>query len=66
MQACFYYSSYFLKKFMAESLNRLYKKHKSETDPFCNIEGKRTAKDWQCIDFRNAVVHFMLEEVREK
>ena len=51
---------------MAESLNRLYKDRKSEADSFLTIEGKRTATDWQCIDFRNAVVHFMLEEVRNK
>ena len=51
---------------MAESLNRLYKERKSEDDPFRLIEGKRNAKDWQCIDFGNSVVHFMLEETREK
>ena len=51
---------------MAETLNRLYKERKSVSDPFTLIEGKRTARDWQCIDFGNSVVHFMLEEVREK
>ena len=51
---------------MAESLNRMYKQRKSDKDRFRLIEGKRTSKDWQCIDFGSAVVHFMLEEVRQK
>ena len=51
---------------MALTLNQLYKRKKSDSDPYLIIEGKRTSKDWQCIDFGNAVVHFMLDEVREK
>ncbi|CAK8677475.1 unnamed protein product [Clavelina lepadiformis] len=51
---------------MAESLNRFYKQMKQPSDPFTLIEGKGSCNDWQCIDFGNSVVHFMLEDVREK
>nr|XP_002128067.1 uncharacterized protein LOC100186222 [Ciona intestinalis] len=51
---------------MAETLNRLYKVRKSENDPFCLIEGKRSSREWQCIDVGNVVVHFMLQGMRDK
>lgn len=53
-------------EYMAQSLNILYKKTKFKSDPFTRIEGKRISNHWMTIDLGNAVVHFMLEETREK
>lgn len=53
-------------EYMAESLNVLYKQNKLESDPFSKIEGKRISSEWMSLDLGNAVVHFMLEETRER
>jgi len=51
---------------MAQSMNQLYKQKKRKEDPFTIIEGKKECRDWQCIELGNSVVHFMLEESRER
>jgi len=51
---------------MAQSMNQLYKEKKRREDPFTVIEGKRECRDWQCIELGNSVVHFMLEEARDR
>lgn len=53
-------------EYMAESLNILYKRTKLESDPFTKVEGKRINNNWMSVDIGNSVVHFMLEETREK
>ena len=51
---------------MAQSMNQLYKQKKRKEDPYTIIEGKKESRDWQCIELGNSVVHFMLEEARER
>lgn len=51
---------------MAQSMNQLYKEKKQKEDPYTIIEGKRECRDWQCIELGNSVVHFMLEEARDR
>ncbi|XP_078448650.1 mitochondrial assembly of ribosomal large subunit protein 1 [Lampetra planeri] len=50
---------------MAEYTHSLYKYLKMTKYEHVRIEGHDT-DDWMCIDFGNIVVHFMLEDVRER
>nr|XP_032817054.1 mitochondrial assembly of ribosomal large subunit protein 1 [Petromyzon marinus] len=50
---------------MAEYTHSLYKYLKMTEYEHVRIEGHNT-DDWMCIDFGNIVVHFMLEDVRER
>nr|CAB3262990.1 uncharacterized protein LOC100186222 [Phallusia mammillata] len=52
--------------YMSQTLNQLYKNKKSPKDPFLYIEGKNDSDNWHCIDMGHAVVHFMLQNVRDR
>ncbi|XP_029444940.1 mitochondrial assembly of ribosomal large subunit protein 1 [Rhinatrema bivittatum] len=49
---------------MVQYVLKMYKHMKKIYEPHSRIEGKE-AEDWQCLDFGNMVVHFMLPETRE-
>nr|XP_033786765.1 mitochondrial assembly of ribosomal large subunit protein 1 [Geotrypetes seraphini] len=49
---------------MIQYVLKMYKHMKKTEEPHIRLEG-REAEDWQCLDFGNMVVHFMLPETRE-
>ncbi|XP_030045825.1 mitochondrial assembly of ribosomal large subunit protein 1 [Microcaecilia unicolor] len=49
---------------MTQYVLKMYKYMKKTEEPQIQLEG-REAEDWQCLDFGNIVVHFMLPETRE-